>query len=110
MIQADNAGRIQEHPAYSGLGHQVLVVRERDVDAARIILAMPPKNVLIHKATSEKKLHSQFCALLSAGISPTLVYDGTYCRLFVSEEDAAAARKVLECALLTLPVGSLEMN
>jgi hypothetical protein len=89
MIQTDNAGGAQ---ADSALGHRVLV-RERDAAAARIRLA---SGVLLHKSATEIELHPKFCALLSAGISPTLAYDGTCYQLFVSEEKAAAARKVLE--------------
>src|SRR5215813_6748266 len=38
MIQADTAGRMREHLAWSGLGHRVLV-REDDAAAARSLLA-----------------------------------------------------------------------
>jgi Putative prokaryotic signal transducing protein len=40
MIQADTAGRMREHLAWSGLGHRVLV-REEDAVAARSLLALP---------------------------------------------------------------------
>ena len=38
MIQADTAGRMREHLAWSGAGFKILV-RGEDVDAARKILA-----------------------------------------------------------------------
>jgi hypothetical protein len=40
MIQADTAGRMREHLAWSGLGHRVLV-REEDAAVARSLLALP---------------------------------------------------------------------
>jgi hypothetical protein len=40
MIQADTAGRMREHLAWSGLGHRILV-REEDAAAARSLLAGP---------------------------------------------------------------------
>ena len=40
MIQADTAGRMREHLAWSGLGHRVLV-RAEDAAAARSLLALP---------------------------------------------------------------------
>src|SRR5579863_7592383 len=97
MIQADTAGRMREHLAWSGLGHRVLV-REEDVAAARSILAFPQNDelVLLHKTAREIQIDIQQRALLSAGIFATVRNDGTYYQLFVNREDAAAARKVLE--------------
>src|SRR5439155_19929068 len=40
MIQADTAGRMREHLAWSGLGHRLLV-REEDAATARSILCSP---------------------------------------------------------------------
>jgi hypothetical protein len=99
MIQADTAGRMREHLAWSGLGHRVLV-REKDADAARRLLAWPQNDqlVLLQHAT-EIQVEILQGALLSAGIFATVRYDGTYYQLLVNEEDAATARKVLE----TLP-------
>jgi hypothetical protein len=97
MIQADTAGRMREHLAWSGLGHRVLV-REEDVAAARSVLAFPQNDelVLLHKTAREIQIGIQQRALLSAGIFATVRNDGTYYQLFVNREDAAAARKVLE--------------
>jgi hypothetical protein len=97
MIQADTAGRMREHLAWSGLGHRVLV-REEDVAAARSVLAFPQNDelVLLHKTAREIQIDIQQRALLSAGIFATVRNDGTYYQLFVNREDAAAARKVLE--------------
>ena len=96
MIQADTAGRMREHLAWSGLGHRVLV-REEDAAAARSILAMPQNDelVLLQKAT-EIQAEILQGALLSAGIFATVRDDGTYYKLLVNKEDLAAARKVLE--------------
>jgi Putative prokaryotic signal transducing protein len=103
MIQADTAGRMREHLAWSGLGHRVLV-REEDAAEARGILAMPKDNelVVLQRAT-EIQVEILQGALLSADIFATLRYDGTYWALLVSKEDVAAARKVLEALPKTRP-------
>jgi Putative prokaryotic signal transducing protein len=44
MIQADTAGRMREHLAWSGAGFKILV-REEDVAAARNVLAPGPEIV-----------------------------------------------------------------
>ncbi len=100
MIQADTAGRMREHLAWSGLGHRVLV-REEDEAAARRLLALPQSEelVLLQKSARETQVDILQGALLSAGIFATVRDDGTYYQLLVNKEDAAAARKVLE----TLP-------
>ena len=99
MIQADTAGRMREHLAWSGLGHRVLV-REEDAAEARSLLASPKddKLVVLQRAT-EIQVEILQGALLNADIFTTLRHDGTYWELLVYEEDVAAARKVLE----TLP-------
>jgi Putative prokaryotic signal transducing protein len=97
MIQADTAGRMREHLAWSGLGHRVLV-REEDAAAARSLLALPQNDelVLLQKYAAETQVDILQGALLSAGIFATVRDDGTYYQLFVNKEDAATARKVLE--------------
>jgi hypothetical protein len=96
MIQADTAGRMREHLAWSGLGHRVLV-REEDAGAARSLLALPQNDELelLQRAT-EIQVEILQGALLSAGIFATVRYDGTYYQLLVNKEDLAAARKVLD--------------
>ena len=44
MIQADTAGRMREHLAWSGAGFKILV-REEDATAARNVLAPRPEVV-----------------------------------------------------------------
>lgn len=97
MIQADTAGRMREHLAWSGLGHRVLV-REEDAAEARSILCLPQSGelVLLQKYATEAQLDIPQGALLSAGIFATIRDDGTYYQLLVSQEDAAAAREVLK--------------
>src|SRR5882762_9124796 len=97
MIQADTAGRMREHLAWSGLGHRVLV-REEDAAAARSLLALPQNDqlVLLQKYATETQVDILQGALLSAGIFATVRDDGTYYQLLVNKEDAATARKVLE--------------
>ncbi len=97
MIQADTAGRMREHLAWSGLGHRVLV-REEDAAAARSLLALPQNDelVLLQKYATETQVDIPQGALLSAGIFATVQDDGMYYQLLVNKEDAATARKVLE--------------
>jgi hypothetical protein len=96
MVQADTAGRMREHLAWSGLGHRVLV-REEDAAAARSLLALPQDDelVLLQRAT-EIQVEILQGALLSADIFATVRDDGIYYRLLVKKEDAVAAHKVLE--------------
>src|SRR5271163_2102320 len=100
MIQADTAGRMREHLAWSGLGHRVLV-REEDAAAARSILSQPQSGelVLLQKYPTEAQLDIPQGALLSAGIFATIRDDGVFHQLLVSHEDEAAARELLK----TLP-------
>ena len=97
MIQADTAGRMREHLAWSGLGHRVLV-REEDAAAARSLLALPQNNelLLLQKYAMQTQVDIAQGALLSAGIFATVRDDGMYYQLLVNKEDAATARKVLE--------------
>jgi hypothetical protein len=94
MIRADTAGRMRDHLAWSGLGHQVLV-REEDLAAAKKVLASPETEglVLLHKATLIQAEVLQE-ALLSADIFATVNDDGIYYQIFVTPEDLEAARKV----------------
>jgi hypothetical protein len=99
MIQADTAGRMRVHLAWSGLGHRVLV-REEDAASARSILSLPQSDALVLlQNVTEIQVEILQGALLSAGIFATVRYDGTYYQLLVNEEDGVTARKVLE----TLP-------
>jgi hypothetical protein len=99
MIQADTAGRMREHLAWSGMGHRVLV-REEDAAAARSLLVVPQNDELVQlQRATEIQVEILQGALLSAGIFATVRFDGTYYQLLVNEEDAVTARKVLE----TLP-------
>ena len=86
MIQADTAGRMREHLAWSGLGHRVLV-REEGADAARRLLAWPQNDQLVLlQHLTEIQVEILQGALLSAGIFATVRYDGTYYQLLVNEE------------------------
>ena len=97
MIQADTAGRMREHLAWSGLGHRLLV-REEDAAAARSILCLPQSDQLemLQKYVMDTQADIPQGALLSAGIFATVRFDGMYYELLVSKEDAEAARKLLE--------------
>lgn len=97
ILQADTAGRMREHLAWSGLGHRVLV-REEDATAARTVLGSPQdaELVLIQKYLTQEQLDISQGALLAAGIFATIRDDGTYLQLLVGQEDAAAARDVLK--------------
>jgi hypothetical protein len=115
MIQADRAGGMRDHLAWSGLGFKVLV-REEDADTAHDVLHPP------HKVPEGKLIVAQHCgtraeaetvqgALESAGIaasietvpvgdkkSPISFVDPVF-RVMVREEDAAAAHVVLDASL-----------
>jgi hypothetical protein len=103
MIQADTAGRMREHLAWSGLGHRVLV-RQEDADEARRLLAPPQDDelVVLQRAT-EIQVEILQGALLSADIFATIRPDGTHYQLLVNKEDVASARKVLEDLPKTRP-------
>jgi hypothetical protein len=112
MIQADRAGGMRDHLAWSGFGFKV-IVREEDAATARELLHPP------HKAPEGKLVAAQVCgtrrdadiargALESAGIaaaieavpvgdknSPLLFRDPVF-RIMVRGEDAATARDVLK--------------
>ena len=99
MIQADTAGRMRDHLAWSGMGHRVLV-REEDAAAARTLLALPQNDELVLlRNAREIQVEILQGALLSAGIFVTVRHDGVYYQLLVDAQDAAAAREVL----VTLP-------
>jgi Putative prokaryotic signal transducing protein len=112
MIQSDRAGGMRDHLAWSGFGFKVLV-REEDAASARELLHPP------HKAPEGKLVVVQFCgakadadvaqgALESAGIAAAieavpvgdkkspLSFTNPLFRIMVREEDAAAARAVLD--------------
>jgi hypothetical protein len=103
MIQADTAGRMRQHLAWSGLGHRVLV-REEDAAEARKLLAAPDDNelVMLQRAT-EIQVEVLQGALLSADIFATIRYDGVYYQLLVNKDDVAAAHKVIEALPKTQP-------
>jgi hypothetical protein len=111
MIQADRAGGMRDHLAWSGFGFKVLA-REEDASTARELLHPP------HKAPEGKLVVAQHCgtraeaetvqgALESAGIAVAIetvpVGDKNsrmslvepLFRVLVREEDAAIAREVL---------------
>jgi hypothetical protein len=96
MIQADTAGRMREHLAWSGLGHRVLV-REEDAAAAQTLLALPQNDglVLLQNAT-EIQVEILQGALLSADIFATIRYDGNHYQLLVNDGDVTTAREVVK--------------
>ena len=108
MIQADRAGGMRDHLAWSGLGFKVLV-REEDVAEAHDVLQPPPEGelVIIQTFRTQAEADSASGALLSAGIvatiedaiasvPPSLTSDGLEFRLLVRKEDADKARYVLK--------------
>jgi Putative prokaryotic signal transducing protein len=103
MLQADTAGRMRDHLAWSGLGHRVLV-REEDADEARKLLAVPQDDdLVVVKRARESQVDLFQEALLSADIFTTIRYDGTHYQLLVNKEDVEAARKVLDELLGSRP-------
>jgi hypothetical protein len=105
VIQADIAGGMRDHLAWSGFGFKLLV-REQDAAAAHEILHP------LHKAPEGKLVVAQICgtqrdadiaqgALESAGIAvvieavPVPLADPLF-RVLVREEDAVAAREMIK--------------
>jgi type III secretory pathway lipoprotein EscJ len=109
MMQADTAGGMRQHLAWSGLGFRVLVCEE-DVAMARDILNPPPDtdHVVVQTFTTQDEADYAQGALLSAGIAATIQDDsaggwrpdvpwtGSGFRVLVHEEDLATARHVLD--------------
>ncbi len=109
MIQADTAGGMRQHLAWSGFGFRVLVCEE-DVAMARDLLTPPPDtdHVVVQTFTTQDEADGAQGALLSAGIAAT-IQDNSVCgwrpdvpwtgsgfRVLVPEEDLATARHVLD--------------
>jgi hypothetical protein len=109
MIQADTAGGMRQHLAWSGAGFRVLV-REEDAAAARDALSPPcdVELVLVRAFAMQAEADTALGALLSAGIAamvqddsasgwrPNAPWGGTGFRVLVPKEDAVKAREVLQ--------------
>ena len=109
MVQADRAGGMREHLAWSGFGFKVLV-REEDAAAAREALTPPADRELklIQTFATEDDAETAQGQLLAANIQATVENDtagswrpganwsGTGYRVLVPAEDAAAALDVLK--------------
>jgi Putative prokaryotic signal transducing protein len=112
MVQADRAGGMRDHLAWSGFGFKLLV-REEDAAAARDVLHPP------HVRPEGKLVVAQWCgrqskaeiaqgALESAGIAAAIEpvpvgdknssssFSDPVFRILVREQDAVAAREVLK--------------
>src|SRR5206468_4059824 len=103
MVQADTAGGMRPHIAWSGLGFRVLV-REEDVAEARGVLE-PPEGVSAAKLVAVQSFGTLDQAetardtLASAGVRAEiedLTRSGSTFRLLVREEDVATSRQVLQ--------------
>jgi len=103
MVQADTAGGMRPHIAWSGLGFRVLV-REEDVAEARGVLE-PPEGVSAAKLVAVLSFGTLDQAetardtLASAGVRAEiedLTRSGSTFRLLVREEDVATSRQVLQ--------------
>jgi hypothetical protein len=109
MIQADTAGGMRQHLAWSGLEFRVLV-REEDLAMARGVLKPPPdtNHVVVQTFATQDEADCAQGALLSAGVAATIQDDstggwrpdvpwaGSGFRVLVHEEDVATARHVLD--------------
>jgi hypothetical protein len=108
MIQADRAGGMRDHLAWSGFGFKILV-RDEDAQVARDILKPPPESklVFVQSFATQADADVALGALLSAGIvrtiedtvagvPPSLTSITSGFRVLVPEQDAAAARAVLK--------------
>jgi hypothetical protein len=102
MIQADTAGGMRPHIAWSGLGFRVLV-REEDAAEARGVLKPPdqgPPADLVAVQSFPTLDHAELARdeLASAGVAAEiqdLTRSGSRFQLLVREEDVATAREVL---------------
>jgi cell division protein FtsN len=103
MVQADTAGGMRPHIAWSGLGFRVLV-REEDVAEARGVLE-PPEGVSAAKLVAVQSFGTLDQAetardtLASAGVRAEiedLTRSGSTFRLLVRQEDVATSRQVLQ--------------
>jgi len=116
MIQADTAGGMRDHLAWSGFGFKVLV-RDEDAATAREVLNPPESQlVLVQAFGTQAEADLAQGALLEAGIVATIQDDsatdwrpdvarsGSGFRLLVRKEDAAAAREVLNLNPPTKPI------
>lgn len=110
MIQADTAGGMRPHIAWSGLGFKVLV-REEDAETAREVLEPPPQGelVFLQAFRTQAEADAANSALLSAGVvgdvqdllavadTPLSLTSNAFAfRLLVRKEDADKARYVLK--------------
>jgi putative signal transducing protein len=110
MIQADRAGGMRDHLAWSGLGFKVLV-REEDAAEAHDVLQPPPEGelVLVQTFRTQAEADSASNALLSAGVLATIQDQDAVAGvplsftpntfgflLLVRKEDADKARYVLK--------------
>jgi hypothetical protein len=102
MIQADRAGGMRDHLAWSGFGFKVLV-REEDAATAHEMLKLPESElVLVQAFGTQAEADLAQGALLDAGIVATIQADPAaslvglrQVRVLVREEDASTAREVL---------------
>ena len=107
MIQADRAGGMRDHLAWSGLGFKILV-REDDAIEAHEVLQPPQEGelVFIQAFRTQAEADNASDALLSAGVLATtqdilarvplsLSSNDFAVRLLVRREDSEKARSVL---------------
>src|SRR5215467_138216 len=106
-IQADRAGGMRDHLAWSGLGFKVLV-REEESAKARDVLQPPPDTelVLVQAFRTQAEADAACSALLSAGVlatiqdsvagvPPSLTSKECVFQLLASKKSAAKARDIL---------------
>jgi len=107
MIQADRAGGMRDHLAWSGLGFKVLV-REEDATEAHNVLQPPPQGelVFVQAFRTQAEADAANSALLSAGVvamieeavagaPQSLISSDTGFRLLARKEDVDKVRYVL---------------
>jgi hypothetical protein len=96
MIQADRAGGMRDHLAWSGFGFKVLV-REEDAATAHDVLKTPrdSKPVVVHTFGTHAEAETATGVLFSSGIDATITWTGSEFQVLVHEEEAAIARDVL---------------
>ena len=114
MVQADRAGGMRDHLAWSGLGFKILIREEDAADAREMLqpseLLQPPPDselVFLQAFRTQAEADNADSALQSAGIAATirdtaagvplvLTSNDFGFRLLVRKEDAAMARDILK--------------
>lgn len=101
MIQADRAGGMRDHLAWSGLGFKVLVREEDAAEAHDVLQTVPEEFVSVQAFGTQAEADTASDMLPSAGILATIqdsvgIPVSPTFRVLVNKKDADKARNVLK--------------